>query len=120
MIGELQIIQQGLEKAATIPEEKPKWGTPPETALPGEGNPEGVDENQPVGDDAQNTRHLETNFTSTPAVQAEMHETLGRHFEHFGDGSRVSANQLLKQNPKTPARIYQVMGEALRRNLAKA
>ena len=120
MTGELSIVQQGFEKAAAIPEDKPKWGTTPEGSLPGEAKPEGFDENQPVGDDAQNTRHLETNFNTTPFVQAEMHQQLGSHFERFGDGSRVSANQLLKQNPKTPARIYKIMGEALQRNLSPA
>lgn len=107
-------------KQAFIPEEGPKWGTPPDTDLPGEAHPEGTDETKPVGDDAQNRRHLMTNFNSAPATEAQMHQELGSRFSHFAESSRVSSNQLLKQYPKTNARTYGVMREALRRSLSAA
>ena len=115
MSGELNLL-----KMAFIPEEGPKWGTTPTSDLPGEAHPEGVDENKPVGDDAQNTHHLMTNFNSAEATQAQLHQELGSRFSHFAEGSRSSSNQLLKQYPKTNARAYGVMAEALRRNLSAA
>jgi hypothetical protein len=116
MSGEMEILKQ-----AFIPEEGPKWGTAPATDLPGEAHPEGLDENKPVGDDAQNTRHLMANFNSAPATEAQMHAELGTRFAHFAEGSRVSSNQLLKQQPsKTNARVYGIMSEALRRSLSAA
>jgi hypothetical protein len=117
MIGELQILRQGFEKAAAIPEEKPKWGTPPETDLPGEANPAGLDENRPVGDDAQHTRHLMANFNTAPATQARNAKDLGGKFDHFTDGNRVTGTQLNKTFPKSNDRVYQAMAQKLRQRL---
>lgn len=117
MNGISDILRQGFEKDAEIPEGKPKWGTTPEADLPGEQHPEGVDENHPVGDDEQNTRHLQTNFSSAGAVEAELRQTLSHNFVHFTDPSRVSATQLIKDFPKTNARAMQSMTERLRARL---
>lgn len=116
MIGEMEIIQQGMEKRALIPEEGPKWGTTPVTDIPGEAHPEGVDENTPVGDDAQNTRVLQDNFSGADKSEAESRNTLMNNFAHFNDPSRSSSSQLIKDYPRTP-RSYQVMRETLQSRL---
>lgn len=115
MDGVMEFLKQSF-----IPEEGPKWGTTPTSDLPGEAHPEGVDENKPVGDDSQNRNHLMANFNAAPATEAQMHQELGSRFAHFAETSRSSSNQLLKQYPKTTARTYGVMAEALRRNLSPA
>lgn len=116
MAGEMDILKVGFEKAAEIPESKPKWGTTPESDLPGEHHPEGVDENHPVGDDAQNKRYLQASFSSAEPAEADARSVLRDNFENFDRPSRLSHSQLIKDFPKTP-RTYQAMAGVLQRKL---
>jgi hypothetical protein len=113
----LDYIKQEFAKAASIPEEGPKWGTPPATDLPGAAKPEGLDENVPVGDDAQNKRYLETNFEQAGAAEEQMRTSLSGNLSNFGSPARISHSQLIKNNPKTNTRVFSAMAGALRSKL---
>jgi hypothetical protein len=113
MDGELSLIKAEFEKAARIPEEEPKWGTPPVTDLPGEARPEGLDDNQPVGDDAQNTSALKNRFNFAEASQADSKAVLRKNLAHFDDNSRSSSSQLIKNQPKTNSNVMSAVREAL-------
>jgi hypothetical protein len=116
MIGEMEIVRQAFEKTAEMPEGKPRWGTPPITDLPGEAHPEGVDENKPVGNDAQNKGVLVSNFSSAPAVEADLRGVLSGALESFTAPTRVSHSQLIKDFSPTP-RSLRVMAGVLRSRL---
>lgn len=116
MIGELEIVRQGFEKTAELPEGKPRWGTTPITDLPGEAHPEGVDENKPVGNDAQNKGVLVNSFSSAPAAEADLRSVLGGALENFNSPTRISHSQLIKDFATTP-RSLRVMAGVLRSRL---
>lgn len=117
MAGELEILKDGFEKKATIPAEGPKWGTPPETSMPGEQHPEGLDENGPVGDDAQNTRYLKANFENADMAEADMINTLSDKLDNFNTPTRISSSQLIKNYPKTNTRVLRAMSETIKSQL---
>jgi len=117
MAGEDLIIKEAFEKAAGLPEDSPLWGTPPATDLPGEAKPEGLDTNQPVGDDAQNTQVLESRFNFADKTRDQMKSDLRSKLVHFSDANRGSSSQLIKNQPKTNARVYGRMSEVLKSRL---